>query len=635
MGTRLRNASGEVWPNTALLAADPYDFSLRVLGLQADGRTPADPNDPRYTIIPSDIIRTTFEGDVYQSLIETLARRGYRECAQPASVCPEGRLFVLPYDWRRDLGEATVALDQLVSRVRQQTGAPKVHLLAHSMGGLVARSYIATPERAANIDTLITLGTPYFGAPKAFHAIRYGTCLFPAPLGTCWLNRQRLKEVAQNFPAIYQLVPTPGYFDVYPNGHVLMERDFDRNGTPDGRLSYAQVNNLLAREHNAALTARAADFHGPLTGYQYGTNGVRVYVVVGSGRSTPGEVREYLKRTWYNPFQSEIAYDVTLVNGDETVPLGSADLGRSSGRGAYSGSVNIIYTGLSHGDLARGAVEGSVISQVIDRFEQPYLAERLPRSGDDQEGQNPVPLVGYQMVLQGDARLEVADDIGNVVRITPDGVTETEVPSSTLTRLDDTTSIFVPPARGYEVRVLAETEGFVDLRLRMIDEATTEQTIVFKDVAISATTVARLVYPGLSSTRSANYQLQIDDDRDGVFERAELPLAIVGANGSADTTPPTSTITLAGTRGSAGWFVGAVAVTLTAQDNVGGSGIARLQYSLDQGRTIQEYAGPITVSAETTPMIMVYAVDRAGNGQPTFTTSPIGPYQVALPVITQ
>ena len=65
--------------------------------------------------------------------------------------------------------EDLYALEQLV---RAKTGAPRVHLVAHSMGGLICRSMIqrvvpeatGRPDGAADVvDRLFTYGTPHGG----------------------------------------------------------------------------------------------------------------------------------------------------------------------------------------------------------------------------------------------------------------------------------------------------------------------------------------------------------------------------------------------------------------------------------------------------------------------------------------
>jgi len=93
-----------------------------------------------------------------------------------------------------------------------------------------------------------------------------------------------------------------------------------------------------------------------------------------------------------------------------------------------------------------------------------------------------------------------------------------------------------------------------------------------------------------------------------------------GNSGSAsvtytvDNVAPVTTKTLTGTLGSGGWYVTDVGVTLTAIDNVGGSGVKEIHYILDSG-TEQTVSGS-TVSftiTEGAHSLEHWAVDNAGN----------------------
>jgi pimeloyl-ACP methyl ester carboxylesterase len=50
-----------------------------------------------------------------------------------------------------------------VERLCERTGAPKVDIVAHSMGGLVAGWYLGQLKGAARVRRLVTLGTPFSG----------------------------------------------------------------------------------------------------------------------------------------------------------------------------------------------------------------------------------------------------------------------------------------------------------------------------------------------------------------------------------------------------------------------------------------------------------------------------------------
>src|SRR5262249_58727138 len=70
-----------------------------------------------------------------------------------------------PYDWRLDL----IGLGKrLALQIKSQ--GPKVQLVAHSMGGLVARS--ALLEKPKELQRIVMLGTPNFGSFDPLQAIR-------------------------------------------------------------------------------------------------------------------------------------------------------------------------------------------------------------------------------------------------------------------------------------------------------------------------------------------------------------------------------------------------------------------------------------------------------------------------------
>jgi triacylglycerol lipase len=62
-------------------------------------------------------------------------------------------------------------------------GAPSVHIIAHSMGGLDARMVLADhPELAARVSCLTTIGTPHHGTTSADRALKLGGRLLIASL---------------------------------------------------------------------------------------------------------------------------------------------------------------------------------------------------------------------------------------------------------------------------------------------------------------------------------------------------------------------------------------------------------------------------------------------------------------------
>ena len=96
---------------------------------------------------------------IYNDLIDTLEANGYVE---------EQNLFTFPYEWRNSNVETAQLLAEKIDDVQEICSCDKVDLVAHSMGGLVARQYIQSDYYGDNVDQMIFLGTPHLGAPKAY-----------------------------------------------------------------------------------------------------------------------------------------------------------------------------------------------------------------------------------------------------------------------------------------------------------------------------------------------------------------------------------------------------------------------------------------------------------------------------------
>ena len=88
-----------------------------------------------------------------------------------------------------------------VNRILSQNGSDKVHLIGHSLGGVVIAQAIADGRLDGLVDTVVTLGSPFGGSPWAnllpfgavARALREGSPLLrrlastPAPDGVRWL----------------------------------------------------------------------------------------------------------------------------------------------------------------------------------------------------------------------------------------------------------------------------------------------------------------------------------------------------------------------------------------------------------------------------------------------------------------
>lgn len=177
--------------------------------------------------------------EVYNAVIEALKSRGYTEASwekpQAADV-----FYVFPYDWRRDNVEAAQLLMQKIASAKRALRKPdlKFDIIAHSMGGLIAR-YAAmygtadlpregvTPAPtwagAASIDKLMMFGTPNAGSFGALEVLVNG---YPIVAGRNLplVDDLRPEDVLTS-PSIFQLLPHKAAAQFYDEGLKQMNVD--------------------------------------------------------------------------------------------------------------------------------------------------------------------------------------------------------------------------------------------------------------------------------------------------------------------------------------------------------------------------------------------------------------------------
>jgi len=93
-----------------------------------------------------------------------------------------------------DLRHAAHELAGHVERLCEATGADKLHIVGHSLGGVIARYYVQRMNGSARVDTLVTLGSPHSGT--------LGAHLIPTALG---------RQLRPGSPPLTELTgPAPG-----------------------------------------------------------------------------------------------------------------------------------------------------------------------------------------------------------------------------------------------------------------------------------------------------------------------------------------------------------------------------------------------------------------------------------------
>lgn len=200
--------------------------------------------------------------------------------------------FTFPYDWRQDIRRSARQLAEFIRQLRAKYGIDShFQVLAHSMGGVVARYYINCLGGHAHVKRLTVMGTPHLGVPKSFQSMVEGV---EVPIVK--IRPEKFRKILLTFPSLYQILPS--YPFVY---HA--------NGSPID--IYAQKDWLKPRYHT--LLAYGLAFHRELG------SGCKVPMVclVGYGQRTL--VQANIKG--HSPWVFEY---VDRPEGDTTIPEKSA-----------------------------------------------------------------------------------------------------------------------------------------------------------------------------------------------------------------------------------------------------------------------------------------------------------------------
>ena len=213
MGSQLARESGEeIWIGSIwkLLLSDYREAALRI--------------DPETLMPVNDGVRATgitsrFAGrEFYSAILDTLETAGGYTRARPGEPPNDGdrHYYVFAYDWRQDNVHTVRRLHEFIEQIRSDHRDPdlQVDIIAHSMGGMIARYYLrygtvdVTEDNRFPVNyhgegvirRIALLGTPNLGSVESLKAFivgrRIGLRTIPP-------------EVLMTFPSFYQLFPHP------------------------------------------------------------------------------------------------------------------------------------------------------------------------------------------------------------------------------------------------------------------------------------------------------------------------------------------------------------------------------------------------------------------------------------------
>lgn len=254
------------------------------------------------------------------------------------------------YDWRKDIDEAS---DGLANLIRDKFPGKSVHLVAHSLGGLVARNFIRRhPDLWAQMrdseltagGRLVMLGTPNYGS-YAIPSVLTGTEQSMEMLALVDIphNMSELLSITNTFLGSYMLLPAP---DKLPTRLASLYQKDTWGETPG--IAQQHLNRTYQFHHDLANSATI--------------DSARMVYVAGCRRATISSMEIVAP--------GEFEYSFTSA-GDGRVPH---ELGLLPGVPTY-------YVDEVHGDLARNekvlrAVDAILATGATDELSTSVLRAR-------------------------------------------------------------------------------------------------------------------------------------------------------------------------------------------------------------------------------------------------------------------
>ena len=395
--------SQEVWPapggtRISQIIVNAWDIvtkvDMSVLRMNSLGTGPDDPNN---YVFASDILRTGLS-DFYGSLVTFFLSKGYVEGSS---------LFVFPYDFRLDNAAHLDELDRLIDQARITNSSQKVVLIAHSMGGLIATAYVnSSPERAAKVDSIVTMGTPFWGSPKCYYAITQGYTM-----GNAFVDLKQIKSMEVNWPACYELLPRIPFNTTSPGSYLTLDQSF-------GIAYNGPYSN--ERWHLNSGILSLADSFGSLLGTPDTPlipSNVKLYTIIGYGtQSLNGyAIREPTSQETSNHMTVNVGgNEVVLVpqfsDGDGTVQMWGAE--NKAATAQYYIKTDSSYFGESalHSKLPKNSKVQGIIWNIIDG--NPPSPESFPYSpinGGLKSGEK------IDLTIHSSANLEIVNDNGGMM----------------------------------------------------------------------------------------------------------------------------------------------------------------------------------------------------------------------------
>ncbi len=466
----------------------------------------------------------------------------------------------IPYDWRYsfdkiiDKGVAQSGgyisyegnpskgyIEKELRALAANSKTGKVTVVAHSMGGLVAKKLfekIGNSDTALLVDQFILVASPQIGTPKAVAALLHGTDMALGNIFWTILKEEQARGLSHDMQSAYNLLPSQEYLD-------SLERD--GNGVPyDPAVRFSNENGYFDRMigdygNNIVDRTKLAGFMSddqwsgtafddtetPLQAVRPMSDAAESEHDILDNWKLPKAVKFTTLAGWGMDTVSTLQYagyeedgeDVVemspqhVVDGDETVVTGSAlySSNRSDAKRYWldlqsSGGQN--HSEIFEVPSLRTFIHNKITGESVNGLD--YIHTSRPSDSE---------IKRLHFVLHSPLTLGFRDDQGRYTGKTIDGEVKLEIPGSQYERYGEVQWLSLPVQTIGQLELVGTADGKFTLEVREKQGNTLKKQINFERISSKKDAFVRMRFDGKSGpVVTDDLKLEIDLNHDGEFQ---------------------------------------------------------------------------------------------------------------------
>ncbi|MCX6720736.1 MAG: right-handed parallel beta-helix repeat-containing protein [Candidatus Staskawiczbacteria bacterium] len=495
MGTDINEGSNKLWLDLAHNFADVGDSFMNPLQFNQN-LIPTDASLTIGSVISKETVNVGVGNlsifDYTDGLINEFKNQGYVGGVN---------FFTFPYDWRYGVtgkfADGTTNSDLLAQKIQDimaQTGASKVDVVAHSLGGLITKQYVMNHPMDNHIGKAVFVGVPNTGAPKAVKALLQGD-----NMGVLGLSDQEMKKIAANMPSVYDLLPSQQYYNT--KGSYIETIDQTKCSgdytipCEVKDLNYAESNSFLSGMGlNSLAINNATNLHTQnFDNFDLRTAGVDLYAIDGCKSATLSKVVQ----TKYNDiFGQQVSYDVHYAVGDNTVPFESAtNLPIDASKKYYS--LNADHGKMPSQNGIRQEIVNLISGSNLDTgsaYGQSLMTQDISKC----------QLTGKAISVFSPVNVFVTDQNGNKLGLAADGSIINEIPNADFEVIGEHKFLYLPQDAGqvYSINMQGIGTGTYTIKSESINNSQPTKEEIFSNLPVTTALTGNINIGSGSTTLS-------------------------------------------------------------------------------------------------------------------------------------